>query len=401
MNNKKTIFKVIIDVIMIVMLILLMSMESTGEFYHEIIGIAIGIIAIIHVILNFSFMKKILPRLFKKEIPIKTKILAIIDLLIIIMMLSDVVMGIAISKSILTNITFGNTRVITSLHKFISAWLFILVSIHLGFHWNTIVLGFKKLFKITKENIVIKVICKVIYAIIGILGIIGLMKQSINQNFILKINNSNNTQPLTTNKDNQSPTAVTSSSSGSNGDTSANANSQNVSNDKDNSSNGKNTIQSTSDQTTVVTLSQVTSVDDYLGNLHCTGCGKHCILTNPQCSVGASQQQQAVTEYNTTYNTNETYSTQSSNKTLNNNSLKGKMQNSGKTMTTRDQNSNSTTRESNSQMSQKENYNNIKGNKEANGGTDNASIIDYISIMGFEVGGTYYLLKIAEKTKNK
>ena len=42
------------------------------------------------------------------------------------------------------------------------------------------------------------------------------------------------------------------------------------------------------------------SLDDYIGLLTCSGCGKHCPLTAPQCGVGSSQYEQAVALYENT-----------------------------------------------------------------------------------------------------
>lgn len=39
------------------------------------------------------------------------------------------------------------------------------------------------------------------------------------------------------------------------------------------------------------------TLEDYVGKLTCTGCGKHCPLTAPQCGIGDQQYEQAVTTY--------------------------------------------------------------------------------------------------------
>lgn len=39
---------------------------------------------------------------------------------------------------------------------------------------------------------------------------------------------------------------------------------------------------------------------EYVSGMNCTGCGKHCPLTAPQCGIGGSQYEQAVTLYNST-----------------------------------------------------------------------------------------------------
>ncbi|MDD3243391.1 MAG: DUF4405 domain-containing protein [Eubacteriales bacterium] len=39
------------------------------------------------------------------------------------------------------------------------------------------------------------------------------------------------------------------------------------------------------------------TLQNYLGSLFCDGCGRHCPLSAPQCSVGSSAQQQAIEQY--------------------------------------------------------------------------------------------------------
>lgn len=46
------------------------------------------------------------------------------------------------------------------------------------------------------------------------------------------------------------------------------------------------------------------SLEEYLGNLICTGCGKRCSLLAPRCGKGDMQAQRAEEEYNSIYGTN-------------------------------------------------------------------------------------------------
>ena len=46
---------------------------------------------------------------------------------------------------------------------------------------------------------------------------------------------------------------------------------------------------------------ETVSLDDYLGSLFCSGCGKHCSLLSPRCGRGQDQASQATAEYYETY----------------------------------------------------------------------------------------------------
>lgn len=46
---------------------------------------------------------------------------------------------------------------------------------------------------------------------------------------------------------------------------------------------------------------ETVSLEDYLGSLFCSGCGRHCSLLSPRCGKGENQASQAAEEYYETY----------------------------------------------------------------------------------------------------
>jgi hypothetical protein len=46
---------------------------------------------------------------------------------------------------------------------------------------------------------------------------------------------------------------------------------------------------------------ETVSLEDYLGPLFCSGCGRHCSLLSPRCGKGENQASQAAEEYYETY----------------------------------------------------------------------------------------------------
>lgn len=69
-------------------------------------------------------------------------------------------------------------------------------------------------------------------------------------------------------------------------------------------------------QTNSSTVTDKPTIEEYLSKLFCTGCGRHCPLTNPACGKGMSRQTQEIQKYNQIYNTNETYTSTRNNKPL-------------------------------------------------------------------------------------
>ena len=399
MKNKTKIFKIVIDIIMITFMILLMSMNTTGELLHEILGIGIGIAFIIHIILNFKWIKSMTNNIRNKQINIKSKILYWLNVILGIFMIGDMVTGILISESLFPNINIGDRAALIEWHNWISYWMLIIMAIHLGFHWNMVVTGINKIIKEAKENIFVKIIFKLVYAVIGILGIIGLMKQSVSKNFLI---------PGTVNQNDTKSTY----------------------NKEKTDEGGSSTLQTST--SSIVTLSSTQSVNDYLGNLHCTGCVRHCILTNPQCQIGVKQAQTETQNYNnsiansstttnsgstttnsgsTTTNassatTNASSATTKSSNTTTNSSSTATNSNSSTKSNSATTNSNSSKTNLNSKDSRgfedyETNVENNFNNKNELNKNQEGTITDYVTIMGFVVGGTYYLLKVTEKKDKK
>ena len=55
--NRKVIVKIFLDIVMLVLYALLMFAQGLGGFFHETVGLGIGILFIIHVALNIPMIK--------------------------------------------------------------------------------------------------------------------------------------------------------------------------------------------------------------------------------------------------------------------------------------------------------------------------------------------------------
>lgn len=419
MNKNTKILKICLDVLMTIVIILLMNSMITGMTIHEIIGIAILIVAIIHNILNMKWIKAMTQNLFRRDVPIKGKIMYIINFIAFIVLTADVITGILISEALFPNIQISDRQAVVSWHHLLSYWLLIIISVHIGLHWDLIVNSFKNLLNKWnmkwQDSIVVKIIFKIAYIAIAIAGIISLAKPDIHDNFILQNNNN-------LNKQNNNISQNDSSSTSSSNQTSTSGDS----NDSTKKTTGLSTISS-------VTVDEVTSLQDYLGKLYCTGCGRHCPLTNPQCNKGQTRQEQEIENYNDMYGTSETYSSSgsSSNQSSTSSQTTKSTQSNSSTNNTNpntNTNSNSSTNAStstNSNVAKKskgsipestdskppiEGENTNTPTKSFNGNANenlkeqndnNANLMDYVWIMGFVIGGTYYVAKLPKIMKKK
>lgn len=130
--NKLNIVKFVLDFIMVIFMASFYKKNVLGTKHHEVSGLIILAIILIHLILNRKWIKAITKKIFSKEIRLRTKILYSVDLLLLIFFIIIIITGILISK-----FTFGiNMKSPQGLHFFSSAIALFLVGIHLGFIEN-------------------------------------------------------------------------------------------------------------------------------------------------------------------------------------------------------------------------------------------------------------------------
>lgn len=132
--NKKTIpfkYKLILDIAMVIVLALLFRKNTFGIAFHEIAGLCVLAVFIIHVVLNRKWVSAITGSLFTKKTTIRAKICWLIDFALVITFILIGVSGILMSKVIFHFNIQGNWKV---LHYFCSALALILTGVHLGMH---------------------------------------------------------------------------------------------------------------------------------------------------------------------------------------------------------------------------------------------------------------------------
>ena len=173
-----------LDIIMAVVFVLFFNKRVLGGLaFHEIAGIAIAAVFFTHVLLNWSWVKKVTVRLFDRNLPFKTKLGYFLNVLLLISMAFIIISGILVSKVVFPNIDIGNDRWFEMSHITISFLVLILVAIHVGLHWNWIMNVFKKVFSIKASKTIVSLLVK--FATVAILVFGGY--QMFSSNFIMHL----------------------------------------------------------------------------------------------------------------------------------------------------------------------------------------------------------------------
>ena len=155
--NKIT--KTTLDLLMAAALPLLMAYSLIGEKFHEITGMAILALFVLHHVLN----RKWLGAVFRGKYSARRIFSTALDLLLLVFMLAQPVSGILMSKHLLPFLHFpGAAAPARTVHLVLAYWGFVLLSVHAGTHLTV------PLTRVFKKNrtarIVIAAVCLLLAA---------------------------------------------------------------------------------------------------------------------------------------------------------------------------------------------------------------------------------------------
>lgn len=129
----KMIAKICVDTAMTVMLLFLMAYEMIGQAAHEWLWISIFVLFVIHHVLNRKWCSSLLKGRYTLFRIWQTALI----LGVFLTMLGSMISGIIISRSVLSFLPIsGGQSFGRNLHMISAYWGFVLMSLHLGLHWN-------------------------------------------------------------------------------------------------------------------------------------------------------------------------------------------------------------------------------------------------------------------------
>ncbi len=141
----KVVIKLTVDVVMTLALLFLMGYQFWGEAAHEWVGAGMLLLFVAHHILNGHWHKT----LFKGKYDAWRRLTLCVDLLVLLAMLVQMYSGIAMSRYVFAFLPgIDGMPLARRLHILGAYWGFLLISVHLGLHWNVICGMIRNAFKI-------------------------------------------------------------------------------------------------------------------------------------------------------------------------------------------------------------------------------------------------------------
>ena len=136
MKNKRFIVKILIDIGMTVCLLLLMPYSLLSETAHEWLGMEMLVLFISHHILNRKWLLSIGKGKYNAFRVLQT----VLVIIMFILMMGSMISGILLSNHIFKGIEIsGSYMTARQIHMFCAYWGLVVMSLHLGIHWNIVV----------------------------------------------------------------------------------------------------------------------------------------------------------------------------------------------------------------------------------------------------------------------
>ncbi len=123
--------KLALDAIMLVLLVLMYKKQVISLSFHEIGGLALIGLFVIHHLVNARWIGSATMRFFRKGTPGMVRARYLVDALLLVAFLTIGVTGVLINKTLFEIHVAGNAQ---TLHYFASAIAIILMGVHLGLH---------------------------------------------------------------------------------------------------------------------------------------------------------------------------------------------------------------------------------------------------------------------------
>ena len=147
--NFKTVIKLSVDILMTLALLFLMGYHLWGESLHEWLGTGMFLLFIAHHILNRYWYKALLGGSYN----IMRITTLCIDVFILLIMLAQMYSGVAMSRHVFDFLpSFSGISLARQVHILGAYWGYILMSLHLGLHWNMILGMSRKIIKMKNKS---------------------------------------------------------------------------------------------------------------------------------------------------------------------------------------------------------------------------------------------------------
>lgn len=132
----KAVVKLAVDAAMTVLLLLLMAFELVGRAVHELIGVGMFFLFVLHHLLNRGWTKRLFQGKYTPYRVAQTGVAA----LVFLAMLGSFASAVFISQEVFAFLPIRQGMALgRTVHLLCAYWGYLLLSLHLGLHWGMMV----------------------------------------------------------------------------------------------------------------------------------------------------------------------------------------------------------------------------------------------------------------------
>jgi hypothetical protein len=160
------IIRICVDAVMYILFLLLMGQYLLRTATHEWLGIASGVLFVLHNVLNYKWYKS----LFRGKYNAMRLVQTVVNIFLLLAVFGCMLSGILASQYIFSVGNGSTIELGRFLHLVTTAWAFILMSVHLGLYWTKF-MGMAK--KIPMNPKVKTALCRFFQVLVLVLCIYG------------------------------------------------------------------------------------------------------------------------------------------------------------------------------------------------------------------------------------
>jgi len=146
---KKNAIKISLDVVMFLLLILMYNSTAFGLGFHEIGGLAVCGLSLVHKALNWRWISGVTRKLFARSASTRIQVGYAVGVLLLLAVVFIAASGILISRIAFPGLA-GTSRIWLVAHCFSSALALILSGVHIGLHWSFLRAMFSRLVRLPR-----------------------------------------------------------------------------------------------------------------------------------------------------------------------------------------------------------------------------------------------------------
>ncbi|MGG0425852.1 DUF4405 domain-containing protein [Priestia megaterium] len=165
--NRNILIRLVIDLVMTVLMLVAMAYHVTGNTIHEVVGIVLFILFIVHNILNRRWYKTII----KGTYNVRRILKIVVNLLFLVSMVVVMISSVPISRDIFPYFSINNDMIVRQIHVLTAYWGFIFMTVHIGVSWGTIINAVRKMTGITGMSRIRTIVLRVLAVLIVIYGV--------------------------------------------------------------------------------------------------------------------------------------------------------------------------------------------------------------------------------------